>query len=130
MKIYIYLLVISLCSISVLATPLGDIRAKAKELGSPVEIIKYVDQLNYTQKYYNGLHSRGILWSYYNQEWDCTEMAETECYMIKSLKIPCREVQGYADGNKHNWVEWQVNGTWINHESKYFDTLIKTRNNR
>ena len=73
-------------------------------------------------------HRQGITKTLKLMSGDCTDKAELKCYYANKEKLRCRTVHGYADGIRHDWVEYRINNEWITNERIYFNTLKKRGN--
>jgi transglutaminase-like putative cysteine protease len=93
-------------------------------------IDRYVESVIEYKFYY---YQRGLTKTWSDKKGDCTDKAMLKCEMLKTLKVPCREVHGYVKigeeyKTKHDWIEWKDGKNWVSDECKYWDYCKKTGN--
>lgn len=57
---------------------------------------------------------------------DCTGRARLKKAILDEYGIKSRFVRGYADGYKHDWLEYNTDGKWWTNEHMYFEKLKRT----
>ena len=52
---------------------------------------------------------------------DCTDEAELSYQLYKLKNIPVRKMKGYIGKEKHDYIEIEINDTWINFENNIYE---------
>jgi len=100
------------------------VQGAESKLEAVLRIASYVhDYINYTISL--GDTIKDADWIFENKRGTCDEYSILAVSFLRSLKIPCRFVHGYAYSNvindfgAHSWIEVYLNGKWIPFDPTY-----------
>ena len=107
MRYILYILCILCISSAIALTPQQEIKKFANQYDNGYELSAAIDQyLNFPKNNKYGYTDKiADVWRY--KKYDCTGRAALKCHAMKQIKVKCQVIHGLADGQMHDWVEWQ-----------------------
>lgn len=90
------------------------------DFNTVINIDNWIDD-NFEYQFFYRIRGMREIWR--SKQLDCTGKSMLKRMMYKYNNIKVRYVYGYADNNKHDWVEFNIDGSWQHYES--FNDLKK-----
>jgi len=103
----------------------NELNDKAEELKNDdpyvtaFNIERFVEATNKVKFY----HEKRNVCDYWDSNFkgDCTDRANLAVELLRRNNIRAKQVHGWCDRTKHDWYEFNIDGTWLSYEPYKFN---------